>query len=140
MKICKRVFDITDKDLTKVKTVVGPLHMKRLIKEPACNMVIEDFEAGQEITWWYWHDEVHYVIQGKAEVTYSLPGLHQKEEKATIEEGDAYLLYRGERVTFRVTSETPYRHFCVVMPAIPLPSGDHLIQEHYEKHVPLEAD
>jgi len=140
MKLCKSIFDVPDKELTKIETVVGPLHMKRLIKEPACNMVIEDFEPGQEITWWFWHDEIHYIIKGKAEVTYSLPGLHLKKERATIEAGDAYLIYRGERITWKVVSKEPYRKFCVVMPAIPLPSGDHLIQEHYEKHVPIAAD
>jgi quercetin dioxygenase-like cupin family protein len=140
MKLCKGIFDVSDDDLTRIDTVAGPLYMKRFIKEPACNMVIEDFKPGQEITWWFWHDEIHYIITGKAEVTYSLPGLHLKSERATIEAGDAYLIYRGERITWKVISKEPYRKFCVVMPAIPLPSGDHLIQEHYEKHVPLGTD
>jgi len=39
--------------------------------------------------WTFWHDEFHYVIRGRAEITFTNPPLHDKEEKILVQEGDA---------------------------------------------------
>ena len=60
-------------------------------------------------------------------MTFSMPPFHQNEETAVTELGDLYMAYRGERITCKVISDEPYRHMCISVPAVPLPSGDHLV-------------
>jgi mannose-6-phosphate isomerase-like protein (cupin superfamily) len=133
MKLFKKICEIDKKDLVKIETVNGVLWIKRYFREPAGNIAVEDFTAGQVFKWSYWHDEVHYIIKGKAEITFSMPPFHQTEEKIVAETGDAYMIYKGESLTFRVISKEPFRHLCIIMPAIPTPSGDHLVLDQMQK-------
>lgn len=133
MKICRKIFEVDDNEMKTIKTVRGNLYMKRLIREPAGHVTVEDFASGDTVTWSFHHTEIHYVIKGKAEVKYSMPPLHLKEESTTVEKGDIYMIYSGEQITWKVISDEPYRHLCIIMPAIPVPSGDHLVEEHYAK-------
>lgn len=132
MEIARNCTQVDVKELVKVDTVVGSVFIKRFVKCPSGHITIEDFAAGSTFVWTFWHAEVHYIVSGKAEVTFSLPPLHQREKTVTINAGDAYLVHRGERVTFKVDPAGPYRHLCILMPAVPLHTGDHLIAEHYE--------
>jgi len=127
MKIIKNVAEVNEKDFNEIQTIGGKLWIKRCFREPAGHISVEDFAPGDVFTWSFWHDEVHYITKGKAEMTFSMPPFHQKEETAVAEAGDIYMIYRGERITFKVISDEPYRHVCIIMPAVPLPSGDHLI-------------
>jgi len=133
MKIFKQICEVDEKDLVKIATINGVLWIKRYFREPAGNIAVEDFGSGQTFKWSYWHDEVHYIIKGKAEITFSMPPFHEKEEKVIAETGDAYMIYKGESLTFKVISSEPYRHLCIIMPAIPIPSGDHLVLDQIQK-------
>jgi hypothetical protein len=72
-------------------------------------------------------------LQGEAEITYSMPPFHHNVEKSYAKAGDAYLIYRGERVTFKIISNVPYRYISYVQPAPPIPSGEQLIDSLYEE-------
>lgn len=133
MKLVKKVGEVDPKEMKEIKTLGGRLWIKRCFREPAGHITVEDFAPGDTFTWAFWHDEVHYIAKGSAELTYSMPPFHQKEEKAVVETGDCYMIYKGERITFKVTSKEPYRHVCFIMPAVPLPSGDQLILEHMQQ-------
>ena len=116
-------------------TVKGvPLAMKRFVQEPAGHITLEDFLPGTTFEWTFWHDEVHIVVKGKAEVEFYQPPLFQEKGTAVIEEGDAYLMHRGENIIFKVISEEPYRHLCVIMPAVPLAGNEQLIRGTYYAH------
>jgi len=84
--------------------------------EPGATTGLEDFRPGTTFEWFFMHDEVQYVFSGKAEITYSLPPLHQKWEKTTAEAGCIYLMPRGAHVKFKIVSKEPYRHLFVVTP------------------------
>ena len=60
-------------------------------------------------------------------MTFSMPPFHQNEETAVTELGDLYMAYQGERITFKVISDEPYRHMCISVPGVPLQSGDSLV-------------
>jgi mannose-6-phosphate isomerase-like protein (cupin superfamily) len=98
------------------------LKLKRLINDPAATVSLEDFLPGEELNWAFWHDEVHLVISGKAEIHYTLPPSHNRIRKKITGRGDTYLILNGSRVKFKVISREPYRHYCVIMP-----------RYHYEK-------
>lgn len=84
--------------------------------EPGGTTGVEDFRPGDEVEWNFFHDEVQYILKGKAEITYSLPPVHRKWYKTSAEEGSVYLIPRGARVKFKVIGDDPYRHLFVVMP------------------------
>jgi hypothetical protein len=84
--------------------------------EPGGTTGVEDFRPGDEVEWNFFHDEVQYILKGKAEITYSLPPIHRKWYKTSAEEGSVYLIPRGARVKFKVIGNDPYRHLFVVMP------------------------
>ena len=102
----------------KVETVQGDLFMKRLVKQPAGHITMEDFRPGVTFSWYFWHEEVHYIVKGKAEMTFSEPPLHKNKTTAAIEAGDIYLIRRGEYVTWKIEAKEPLRHLCIVMPAV----------------------
>ena len=117
----------------KIKTVQGDLFMKRFVREPAGHITMEDFAPGVTISWSFWHEEVHYIIKGKAEMTFSEPPLHQNRQTITVEAGDIYLIRRGEYVTWKIGPKEPYRHLCIIMPAPYNPSGEQLVAEIYKR-------
>ncbi|MFC2031842.1 cupin domain-containing protein [Chloroflexota bacterium] len=83
---------------------------------------VEDFAAGETITWMYPHDEIHWVIKGKAELTYSLAGTSHTEQKTvTLQEGDIFLIPLGARLTYKVDPSGPLRNVAIAMP-FPSPS------------------
>lgn len=84
--------------------------------EPGATTGVEDFRSGDEVEWSFYHDEVQYILKGKAEITYSLPPLHRRWYQTEASEGCVYLIPRGARVKFKVIGDEPYRHLFVVMP------------------------
>ena len=106
-------------------SVVGEkekVRLRRLINDPAGTVSVEDFLPGSEMRWAFWHDEIHFVLSGRAEISYTLPPSHTNIRKRITEQGDTYLILNGSRLTFKVLSNEPYRHLCVIMP-----------RYHYEK-------
>lgn len=132
MRLCKNAYNSGDAEFRKVETTLGNIYMHRLLREPAGHLTLEEFRPGEKMMWPFWHDEVHIVVSGRAELSVSSPPALKTVEKFVCEPGDAYLIYRGDLISFEVLSDEPYRHLCVIMPAIPVPSGDHLVQDHLE--------
>lgn len=92
------------------------MDIKFLHDEPGATTGFEDFLPRTTFEWFFWHDEVQYVMMGKADITYALPPLYQRWEKTKAEPGCIYLVPRGAHVKFKITSKEPYRHLFVVMP------------------------
>ena len=133
MKLCKNAYNREDVDFTKVETTVGNIYMKRLLREPAGHLTLEEFRPGEDVAWPFWHHEVHVIVSGRAELTVASPPALKTNETFLTEAGDAYMIHRGDVIRFRVMSDEPYRHLCIVIPAIPVPSGDHLLGDHIDK-------
>ena len=90
---------------------------KNFIRSANGRMGIEDFEAGATLTWMFPHDEFHWILKGKAEMTYSLAGTsHTEQETVTIQEGDIFLIPLGARVTWKIDPSSRLRRVAVVMP------------------------
>jgi hypothetical protein len=123
--------DIDEQEFKKLDIRGDIVSMKRFVQEPAGHITLEDFPAGCTHEVNYFFTEVHIALKGKVNVEYYLPPLQQTKCEAEIEPGDVYLMYRGERVIFKVSPEGPYRHLCIIMPAPPLPGGEQLIAEQY---------
>lgn len=126
--------DLKEQDFTKFMAKGNPLLIKRFVQEPAGHITLEDFPAGSTVEWTYWHDEVHVVVKGKAQVEYYLPPLFQDKGQAVLQEGDAYLMHRGECVVFKVLGDQPFRHLCVIMPAVPMVGNEQMVREIYYAH------
>ncbi len=87
-----------------------------LVNDARGAIAFEAFPAGSTVDWAFWHDEVHVVTRGRAEVTYTLAPNHRKQVKRTVEAGQAYLIPDGARLRFDVDEGEPYVHVCVIMP------------------------
>ncbi len=113
-----KVFKVDPKAMqpTHIETRGVTLDIAVFNDEPGATTGVEDFRPGDEVEWNFYHDEVQYIIKGKAEITYSLPPVHRKWYKTSAEEGCVYLIPRGARVKFKVIGNDPYRHLFVVMP------------------------
>ena len=113
-----KVFKVKPGDMKPafIETRGVTLDMAVYNDEPGGTTGVEDFRPGDEVEWNFYHDEVQYILKGKAEMTYSLPPLHRKWYKTSAEEGCVYLIPRGARVKFKVIGNDPYRHLFVVLP------------------------
>ncbi|MBI2869804.1 MAG: hypothetical protein HYX96_08275 [Chloroflexi bacterium] len=87
-----------------------------LINLPQTLIGVEDFLPGSTVDWVFWHDEVQYILQGEADVTYTLVPNHDKVNTVHIGPGKVYIILNGTRATFKVTSKEPYTHLCVISP------------------------
>ena len=95
----------------------GGFPIETAILHPEGVMVVEDLFAGDTVEHWpFSHAEFHYVLKGKAELTYSLPPWHDEEKTLTVVAGDAYLIPNGADVTFKIAHGEPYRHIAIAMP------------------------
>jgi uncharacterized cupin superfamily protein len=99
-----------------VKTLRGDLHFSCELVTPQGMLAVEDFASGETIRWIFFHDEWHYILKGKAELTYSLPPWHDEQKTMTVEAGEAYFIPCGADITFKIVSKEPYRKMLVVMP------------------------
>ena len=79
-------------------------------------VLLEKFPAGETMRWAFWFDEVHYILAGKAEMTYLLPSSRfSVEKKMTVQAGDTYLIPKGADITWKVDPSEPFFHYCVIM-------------------------
>ena len=103
----------------KVKTVSGnfyPNTEQTMFWEEGV-VSVEDFGAGETISWFFPEPEVQYILKGEAELTYSMGSTSHTETKTiTIKEGDCYIIPAAARLTFKVAPGAPLRKFCVLMP------------------------
>lgn len=86
-----------------------------VVNDPRGTIAHEAFLPGTTVNWAFWHDEVHVVTRGRAEVTYTLGPNHRKQVRKTFEAGSTYLIPSGARVRFEIGDE-PYVHVGVIMP------------------------
>lgn len=86
-----------------------------VVDEPACQVVFEDCFAGGEFTWTCWHDEVHYVTRGRAELDIYEPPTLTHTTTVIVEAGSLYLIPRGTKMVWRVL-EGPMRRFTIDFP------------------------
>jgi mannose-6-phosphate isomerase-like protein (cupin superfamily) len=87
-----------------------------LVNDPRATLAYESFAPHSEVNWAFWHDEVHVITKGEAELSYTLGPNHRKQVSKTFRAGDTYLIPSGARVRFRILSDEPYLHVCVIMP------------------------
>jgi mannose-6-phosphate isomerase-like protein (cupin superfamily) len=88
---------------------------------------VTEFAPGQPWSWAFQCDEFHYILQGKAEMVYSLGGMHHTERKTMhIEAGDIYLIPLGARIEWKIDpKDPPVRALNIIMPGQPVvPHGD----------------
>jgi mannose-6-phosphate isomerase-like protein (cupin superfamily) len=86
-----------------------------VLNDPRAAIAHEAFLPNTAVNWAFWHDEVHIVTRGRAEVTYTLAPNHRKQVTKTFQAGDTYVIPDGARVRFEIGDE-PYVHICVIMP------------------------
>jgi ethanolamine utilization protein EutQ (cupin superfamily) len=113
--------EVKSKPHVKAKTLNGNLYFRgESIRVPQAWVVMEDFAAGDVVRWNFFYDEIHYILRGKAEVTYSLASTtYTEQKKMTAEAGDCYLIPRGASVEWKVDPSGPYQKLCVIMPCPP---------------------
>lgn len=112
--------DVNDSQVT-LKSLRGTwsVHPDLIFKKEAF-VGLENFPAGATIRYIFWTDEVQYYVEGKAELTYSMPRTRYSiEKKMTVQKGDAILIPCGADITFKIDPSGPLSKFCVIMPAPP---------------------
>jgi mannose-6-phosphate isomerase-like protein (cupin superfamily) len=84
---------------------------------------VTEFVANEPWQWTFQCDELHYVLQGKAEMTYSLGGtFHTERRTLQIEAGDMYIIPLCARIEWKVDpTHGPLRALNVIMPGHPAP-------------------
>jgi len=107
---------------SEIRTFGGPrvgdeerFQVEFVLNDPRAVIAFEAFPPNTVVNWAFWHDEVHVVTRGKAEVTYTLAPNHRKQVTRTFQAGDTYVIPDGARVRFEIENE-PYVHICVIMP------------------------
>ncbi len=115
-------FDPDQKPDLRVETQSGVFlaFTKNYIRMANGRSGLEDFLPGETMFWFFPHEEIQYIVKGRAEMTYSLAGTSHTEQKTmTVEPGDCYLIPRGARVTWKVAPGDPLRHLFFIMPGTP---------------------
>lgn len=110
---------LASEELTFGGPVVGSVErfqVQFLVNDPRGTIAYESFAPNSMVNWAFWHDEVHVITRGEAEVTYTLGPNHRKQVTKTFRAGDTYLIPSGARVQFKIVSDEPYLHVCVIMP------------------------
>lgn len=86
------------------------------IDEPCCQLVYEDFFPGYEYRWTTWVDQLDFVTQGKAEITYYQPPSLEEKITVVVEAPCVYLIPRGTPLVWKVLGDVPFRHMSVDIP------------------------
>jgi len=86
------------------------------IDEPPCQLVYEDFYPGYEYRWTTWVDQLDFVTQGKAEITYLQPPALEEKRTILVEAPCIYLIPRGTPIIWKVVGDEVYRHISVDIP------------------------
>jgi ethanolamine utilization protein EutQ (cupin superfamily) len=95
-----------------------------MMNEPAMQAVYEDWFKDNDVEWTYWLDALHYVVSGRAEITYWNPPNWEQEQTVIAEPGSFYLTPRGARVKWRILSDEPFRHVVFDIPNGGYETGD----------------
>ena len=84
---------------------------------------MERIAAGSVRQWYFPYDsEFHYILQGKAEMTYSLDGSdHTQLKTMSIEEGDVFIIPRGARIKWKMSDDMDMVRLIILIPGIPAP-------------------
>lgn len=86
------------------------------IDQPCVQVVFEDFFPGHEYRWTTWVDQLDFVTQGKAEISYyQPPGLEEK-KSIIVEAPCIYLIPRGTPLVWKILGDEVYRHFSFDIP------------------------
>ena len=89
-----------------------------LIHKPEALVQLEAFPAGKTTRYIFWHNEIQFVMGGKAELIYSLPITRFSVEKTLkVEKGDAYVIPCGADIKFKVDPSGPFHRLCIAMPS-----------------------
>ena len=124
-EIPKAHYDSCSKLSRQVTTLTGSFYYfpetRILSLNGQCS--VTEFVAGEPWSWTFQCDELHYVLQGKAEMHYSLGGTFHTERKTMhIEEGDIYIIPLGARIEWEIDpNDSPLRVLNVIMPGHPAP-------------------
>jgi hypothetical protein len=84
--------------------------------EPPCQLVYEDFFPGHEYHWTTWIDQLDFVTEGKAEISYYQPPALEEKKTIVVEGPCVYLIPRGTPIVWKVLGDTVFRHISVDMP------------------------
>ncbi len=107
--------------MTIAKSPRGNLYVRgEMIRIPEALVVLEDFAPGATVKWCFDNDEVQYILNGKAEMTYRLPyDLYNEAKTMTVEAGDCYFFPSGSEIEWKIDPSGPYQKLCIIMPGIP---------------------
>ena len=117
-----RVYRVNPKDVENQKLEPYPFcdpskfKITTVINEPATQVVYEDWFKGNDIEWWAWTDAIHFVLEGKAEITLWQPPDMQQKIIQVIEAPAIYLIPRGARFKCHVLSDVPFRRLVCDVP------------------------
>lgn len=101
----------------RIVTLRGNLYpIGKPLVTPYGTGAVEDFGSGETVRWQFWHAEAHYILDGTAEVRYSLPPWFDEEKRMTVEAGDLYIIPPGADLRWTVTSPAPLRKLCIILP------------------------
>jgi len=92
----------------------------RFLMYPEANVICEYFGAGETVKWAFNYCEVHYILNGEADMSYSLYHTGHTEVKTMkVEKGDAYIIPSGAFVEWKVSNKGHLMKLCVIMPGMP---------------------
>jgi len=124
-EIPKAHYDPKEKPDVKSTTLTGSFShfSKTRITTLNGECSVTEFSPGEPWSWVFQCDELHYILQGRAEMTYSLGGTFHTERKTMkIEEGDIYIIPLGARIEWKIDpKDGPLRALNVIMPGHPSP-------------------
>jgi hypothetical protein len=121
----ERILDVLPKvhldpavDQLEVTSLRGVWHVNpNVIWKPEALVALESFPAGKTTRYIFWHNEVQYIVEGEATLTYSLPITRFSIEKELhVAKGDAYVIPVGADIKFTVGPDGPLQKLCVAMP------------------------
>ena len=87
-----------------------------LVNDRRGSIAYESFPGRSTVDWAFWHDEVHVIRGGVADVTYTVGPNHRRQVTKRFQDGDTYLIPSGTRARFEIVSDEPYLHVCIIMP------------------------
>lgn len=107
-----------DEPQLEVTSLRGVWHVNpNVIWKPEALVALESFPAGQVTRYTFWHNEVQFIMDGEATLTYSLPITRFSIEKELhVKKGDAYVIPVGADIKFAVSAAGPLQKLCVAMP------------------------
>src|SRR5690606_649069 len=95
-------------------TFAGPLvgteekfQVQWLVNDRRGSIAYESFDGNSTVNWAFFHDEIHVITGGTADVTYTIAPNHRKITTKRFTTGDVYLIPSGARARFEVVSDEP---------------------------------